>query len=207
MNRVESIEFAKKLQDQFADLEKTEKDIKHYEEALEKPLRTCKYEPSVQGAGESALKAIMIVFSILLFFVVAFYILLMAVVKDFASGGKGTYQGIALFVIVLLAVGIIIMNLVIKARREEKEKRYIQEQQTKDETYALKKREDMQKELDALERKRDYLATQLSAYNDLIPEKYRSRYYMSKVRMMLQSEKAKSVDEAIEILVQSADQK
>ena len=36
MNRVESIELAKKLQDQFADLEKTEKDIKHYEEALEK---------------------------------------------------------------------------------------------------------------------------------------------------------------------------
>lgn len=200
MNRVESIELAKKLQDQFADLEKTEKDIKHYEETLEKPLRTCKYEPSVQGAGESALKAIMIVFSILLFLVFAFYILLMAVVKDLASGGKGTYEGIALFVIVLLAVGIIIMNLVIKARRDEKEKRYIQEQQTNDETYALKKREDMQKELDALERKRDFLSTELSAYNSLIPEKFRSRYYMSKVRMLLQSEKAKSFDEALEML-------
>lgn len=200
MDLNESIALAKKLQDLFADLEKTEKDIKHYEEELEKPLRTCKYEPSIQGAGESALKAIMIVFSILLFLVFAFYILLMALVKDFASGGKGTYEGIALFVIVLLAVGIIIMNLIIKARRDEKEKRYIQEQQTNDETYALKKREDMQKELDALERKRDYLATQLSPYNGLVPEKFRSRYYMSKVRMMLQSEKAKSFDEALGML-------
>ena len=61
MNRKESIDLAGRLQDQFADMEKTEKEIRDREEKLAKPLGSFEYEEPPVGIGTSLMRVLLAV--------------------------------------------------------------------------------------------------------------------------------------------------
>ncbi len=200
MDRKESIGLAERLQDQFADMEKTEKEIRDREEKLAKPLGSFEYEEPPVGIGTSAMRILMAVILVIIWVFFGIYIFTAAIIEDLVTGSGGTYQSIAFYALLIVTVVFIAFTLVLKIRREKKSKDYMKNMKKKDEEYARRRRSDMQNELNYLKERHAAIESDLSAYHELIPEKFRSRYYMSKVKMMLQSEKAQSFDEAIDKL-------
>ena len=203
MNTKDSIELAEKLSKEYGDLEKMDREIRDKEKVLERPVmqyREPMPDASLFEAGMHVVRTVIEVFTILFFDA---FLLLGAMVLDWDTHSS-RYQIAAWIVVLISNIGLAALGSYNKHRREQNERKYLEEQRIKQESYILQRRADLRKEVAELYRKQSEVKGDLLKYEDQIPPEYRTRYHMVRVKKMLQNGKAQNFDEAIGFLVQSA---
>lgn len=203
MNTVESIELAKKLQKEYSDLEKMDREISDKEKILDTPVSS--YQEPAQDVSlfETGILVIFKVVGIIAVLIIDGYILLVSMVMDWDEHTRW-HQSVAWAVILISNIGLIALIIFVKHRSEQNTRKYLEEQRVKHAEFARKRRAELREELAGLYLKRSEVIVGLAKYDSQIPREFRTGHHMVKVKAMLQNGKAQNFDEAIGFLVQSA---
>jgi hypothetical protein len=203
MNMKDSIELAEKLSKDYSDLEKVDQEISDKEKILDTPVSS--YQEPAQDVSLFE-TGILVIFKVIAFFFVLGidgYIYLMSFAMDWDEHTRW-HQSVAWAVILISNIGLIALIIFVKHRREKNTRKYLEEQRIKQAEFARQRRAELREELAGLNQKRAEISEGLAKYDSQIPREFRSRYHMVKVKMMLQNGKAQSFDEAVGLLVQTA---
>lgn len=203
MNTVESIELAKKLQKEYRDLEKMDREIRDKEAILDRPVQFYQEPERDTSLFLTGMRVVITIFLILAGLYIDALIMVGAFMRDWDSH-SGNHQETAMKMIPLINIGIVILIIIIKYLRERSRKKYLKEQRVKQEEFTAQRRAAMREELAALREKRFEIREDLLKYEVQIPREFRTGHHMVKVKAMLQNGKAQNFDEAIGFLVQSA---
>ncbi|GEM_PF-2429295 len=204
MNTVESIELAKKLQKEYRDLEKMDREIRDKEAILDRPVQPYQEPERDTSLFLTGMRVVITIFLILAGLYIDAMIMVGAFMRDWDSHSGGNHQETAMKMIPLINIGIVILIIIIKYLRERSRKKYLKEQRVKQEEFTAQRRAAMREELAALREKRFEIREDLLKYEVQIPREFRTGHHMVKVKAMLQNGKAQNFDEAIGFLVQSA---
>lgn len=203
MNMKDSIELAEKLSKGYHDLEKMDREISDKEKILDTPVSS--YQEPAQDVSLFE-TGILVIFKVIAFFFVLGidgYIYLISFVTDWDEHTRW-HQSVAWAVILISNIGLIALIIFVKHRNEQNTRKYLEEQRVKHAEFARKRRAELREELAGLYLKRSEVIVGLAKYDSQIPQEFRSGYHMIRVKKMLQNGKAQNFDEAIGLLVQTA---
>ena len=203
MNMKDSIELAEKLSKEYRDLEKMDREIRDKEKVLDTPVMPYQKPARDVSLYETGMHVILTVIGVIAVLFIDASIMIWAMMVDW-DAHTGRNQHTAWIMILISNIALIALITFIKHIREKKTEQYLAEQKVKQESFVLQRRAEMRKELAGLRQKRFEVREDLVKYEVRIPPEFRSGYYMVKVKMMLQNGKAQSFDEAIGLLVQTA---
>lgn len=203
MNMKDSIELAEKLSKGYHDLENMDREISDKEKILDTPVSS--YQEPAQDVSLFE-TGILVIFKVIAFFFVLGidgYIYLISFATDWDEHTRW-HQSVAWAVILISNIGLIALIIFVKHRREQNTRKYLEEQRVKHAEFARKRRAELREELAGLYLKRSEVIVGLAKYDSQIPQEFRSGYHMIRVKKMLRNGKAQSFDEAVGLLVQTA---
>ena len=186
MTKEESINLAEKLKAEYAAVEKLQRDISDNETVLKRPVN-----PS--GRRHSAFKFF---WPFLIFAYIALNVIyLVGVLISSANNDEGGMI-FSLFLGLAAAAGLLIFGGVRAGRKRDR-----LNQQLADEEYQMRKRQnDLVTRNNELKTKLKNKKHELSQYQNMIPGKFRTKHYMERVLMLLQTGRAESFADAINML-------
>ena len=186
MTKEESIELAEKLKAEYGAIEKLQRDISDNETVLKRPVN-----PS--GRRHSAFKFF---WPFLIYAYLALNIIY--IVGALISGANNDEGGIiaSLFLGLGAAAGLLIFGGIRAGRKRDS-----LNQALADEEYQMRKRQnDLVNRNNELKTKLTSKKREVSQYTSMIPSKFRTKQYMDRVLMLLQTGRAESFADAINML-------
>ena len=186
MTKEESINLAEKLKTEYGAIEKLQRDISDNETVLKRPVN-----PS--GRRHSAFKFF---WPFLIFAYLALNVIYIGGVLISASNSDEGGMIASLFLGLAAAAGLLIFGGVRAGRKRDR-----LNQEIADVEYQMRKRQnDLVNRNNELKTKLTIKKREVSQYTSMIPSKFRTKQYMDRVLMLLQTGRAESFADAINML-------
>ena len=186
MTKEESIALAEKLRDEYSSIERLQREIDDNQTALKKPV-------VLSGKRYSMFRFFWP------FFIYA-YIALNAVylIGAIISAANDDSEGIigALFLGIAAAVGLLIFGGIHASRKRDR----LNEQLGEEEYMIRKRQRDLETRTAEVMKKLSSKKKAVSEYQNLVPIRFRSKHYMDRVLVLIQTDRAAGFYEAIDML-------
>ena len=186
MSKEESIALAEKLKNEYVVVDRLQKEVNENESALKRPI-------VFSGRRYSAFRFFWP------FFIYAYLALnAVLIIGVIASSGDDTGTGIT--VSFLFSLGAAVGLLIFGGIRAKNKRDSLNEQLANDEFQMARRYKERESNTAELKTKLMNKRNELREYQTLVPAKFRSKYYMDRVIILLQTGKAESFTEAIKLL-------
>ena len=186
LSKEESIALAEKLRDEYSSIERLQRELGDNQTALQRPV-------ILSGKRYSAFRFFWPFLIYAYIALNAFYIIGMII-----SAGNNDETGIAFgFVIGLCAaVGLLIFGGIRAGRKRDMRNEEIAEE----EDMILRRHKDLETRTSQIITKLNNKKRGVSEYQNLVPIKYRTKHYMDRVLILIQTDRAAGFYEAIDML-------
>ena len=186
MSKDESIALAEKLKNEYSAIERLQKEIGENETALKRPV-------TLSGRRYSAFRFFWP------FFIYAYLALIgVLIIGLIVSSGDDTGSGITISY--LLAIGTAVGLLIFGGIRAGRKRDQMNEGLIEEEQMILKRRRDVENRTAELKTKLKNKKNDVVEYQKIVPSKYRTKYYMERVILLLQTDRAADFNDAIKSL-------
>ena len=186
MSKEESIALAEKLKVEYSTIERLHKEVSENETALRRPI-------SLSGRRYSAFRFF---WPFLIYAYLALNAVLILGVIFASADDTGSGYMITLFLAFGTAVGLLIFGGVRAGRKRDS----LNEELYWDEQNILKKQKDLENRTAELKVKLKNKKNDVAEYQKIVPSKYRTKYYMERVILLLQTDRATDFNDAIKSL-------
>ena len=186
VSKEESIALAEKLKTEYGAVERLQKEITENETSLKKPL-------TFSGRRYSAFRFFWP------FFIFA-YLALNGVFLVGVIASSGSDDGTGITITVLLAFASAIGLLIFGGVRAGRKRDALNEELIEQENHMRQRRREIENKTVELKTKLKNKKQELSEYQSLVPIKFRTKHYMEKVVILLQSDRAENFQDALKAL-------
>jgi hypothetical protein len=186
MSKEESIALAEKLKVEYSTIERLHKEVSENETALRRPI-------SLSGRRYSAFRFF---WPFLIYAYLALNAVLILGVIFASADDTGSGYMITLFLAFGTAVGLLIFGGVRAGRKRDS----LNEELYWDEQNILKKQKELENRTAELKVKLKNKKNDVAEYQKIVPSKYRTKYYMERVILLLQTDRATDFNDAIKSL-------
>ena len=186
MSKEESIALAEKLRDEYSAIERLQKEVNENETTLKRPL-------VFSGRRYSAFRFFWP------FFIYAYLALIIVYLIGGSIGAANDDPGgilFSLFLAFAAAIGLLIFGGV-KARNKRDR---LNEELGEEEARARRKQKELESHTAELKIKLNNRKRGISEYQNLIPIRFRTKHYMERAIVLLQTDRAANLSEALELL-------
>ncbi|MBP5491463.1 MAG: hypothetical protein J6Y08_01325 [Clostridiales bacterium] len=200
MNTKENIALAEKIHKEYSTLDGIEKKIRDKEAILDKPVTV---DPPLKvRSSVSWLSVIIGVVAVIVVLYIDIIVYAWQFALDWDSHGTRHGAGVAAIIILLSNLALVVGTVVFHIYRNQKEKNYLKERAEEEEKERMiQRREEIRKRVSELKNEYESQKEIVKQYDDLIPEPLRSRYQTKRVKILLESGKAQTLEEAIDNLM------
>ena len=200
MNPEESIALARRLEKEYGDLEKIYKKICDHEAILS---RADTDEPKKVGdyVNDFAVAGVKVFLGLVAVFVVLYIDGIIYLGATYSTWENGTNaQDVATGWLVFANIALLIIVIVIKDVRKKRKKEREKLQKVIETEAKIRRREEIQKNLNELLKEWNEGKERLSEFDTLVPAEMQTSYHMRRVRKKIMSKREKDFSEAVAII-------